>query len=888
MRTYADPRHCPDCGADRVAGPRCGACGLLLQGPHADRLWGLLTATDQTLQRMRAERTQTAAAGTTRTTSAPAGPPPIGTPPRADPPHTGPPLVPLPPDSAAAAARPPRRPVSVAAVLLGLGALLVVVAAFVFLAVTWGRLSLEARALVLAAMTALAATVATLISRRELRASAEAAWAVTLAMLALDVVAARATGLLGLDAASTTAYLVGAGLLLALAGSGVAVAFRDRLGPLVVPQLVSLGGLFVAGSALLADWDARPAWRLLVAAGLAAAVALAHRALRLPMVAVVAAVTAALAGLAQLVLAWADVAVAETWRSAWLEGAAWPSVASVLLLLLLGRSAPRLLAGIDLGPRQRDGTDPQPEDRGHAIDLPTLLVSLASFAASGIALTWVLVPLTADASEQRTAVVVALAALALVAACIPATGAWGRGPRALAALVGVGSLLGCLDELATGAVTLVAAVSPVWQQPLDVALRVVGGPVPNWWTASLQLAVAGLSVLVAAYGWRWRHGTTPAWLRRLGLPLAVVLGTGAAALPLTVLRTPVVVVCAIAVAAGAGLAAWALGARPRVGLALAAGAALAFASYEALASPTLSALTWGVVAALLVGVTVRLVGIDAARFCGVAGVTAALAGGYAVGVLLATSEELDWSLRTTSLVLVAAAVALAAGAQGLRPRASIRRGTELSSLLPALLAVAGGVLVAFDDGPAFLALVLTLLGAATAAVAVLMSDRRRLAPVAGGLLAVAWWLRLAASDVSTIEAYTLPVAALLLLAGLWAMLRRPGTHSLTALLPGLLLATTPSLPAALAEPSSVRGLLLGLAALVLVGVGARLAWVAPFAVGVVEAVLLALRQLTPYADALPRWVLLAAAGLLLLGAGTTWESRARQARRGLAAVRAMR
>ncbi len=878
MRTHADPTHCPGCGAVRVPGPRCGTCGLLLQGALADRLWGLLTATDQTLAQMRAERAEAVEAAPTA-------------------PVTSPPLVPTAPaQSSAAAHRPPRRPVSVAAVLLGLGALLVVVAAFVFLAVTWGRLSLEARALVLAAMTALAATVATLISRRELRASAEAAWAVTLAMLALDVAAARTTGLLGLDRPPETAYLVGTGLLLTLAGSGVAAAFRGRLGlALVVPQLVSLWGLVLAGTAGLADWDARLAWRLLVAAGLAALVAVGHRVLRLSVVAVVAGVTAAVAGLAQAVIAWAGVVDAGTWRAAWLEGAAWPSVASVLVLLLLGRAAPRLLATIDvpLPPEAPTGPDPATTTTtttttGHTVDLPALLVSLASFAAAGIALTWVLVPLTADASEQRTAVVVALAALALVAACIPATGAWGRGLRALAALVGVGSLLGCLDEAATGAVTLVAAVSPVWQQPLDVALRVVGGPVPNWWTASLQLAVAGLSVLVAAYGWRWRHGTTPAWLRRLGLPLAVVLGTGAAALPLTVLRTPVVVVCAIAVATGAGLAAWALGGRPRVGLALAAGAALAFASYEALASATLSALTWGAVAALLVAASVRLARLDAARFGATAGVTAALAGGYAVGVLLATSDALDWSLRTTSLVLVAAAVALAAGAQGLRRRASIRRGTELSSLLPALLAVAGGVLVAFDDGPAFLALVLTLLGAATAAVAVLMSDRRRLAPVAGGLLAVAWWLRLAASDVSTIEAYTLPVASLLLLAGLWAMLRRPGTHSLTALLPGLLLATTPSLPAALAEPSSVRGLLLGLAALVLVGVGARLAWVAPFAVGVVEAALLAVRHLTPFADALPRWVLLAATGLLLLGAGTTWESRARQARRGLAAVRAMR
>ena len=138
------------------------------------------------------------------------------------------------------------------------------------------------------------------------------------------------------------------------------------------------------------------------------------------------------------------------------------------------------------------------------------------------------------------------------------------------------------------------------------------------------------------------------------------------------------------------------------------------------------------------------------------------------------------------------------------------------------------------------------------------------------------------------EAYTLPVAAPLLLAGLWVMLRRPGTPSLVALLPGLLLATAPSLPPALAEPASGRGLLLGLAALALVGAGARLSWVAPFAVGVAVTVLLSLRHLTPVADALPRWVLLATAGLLLLTAGTTWERRARDARRGLAAVRAMR
>ena len=68
-------------------------------------------------------------------------------------------------------------------------------------------------------------------------------------------------------------------------------------------------------------------------------------------------------------------------------------------------------------------------------------------------------------------------------------------------------------------------------------------------------------------------------------------------------------------------------------------------------------------------------------------------------------------------------------------------------------------------------------------------------PVGGSaLLGVAYVLRLAASDVDVVEAYTLPFAAFLLAAGLWAMRKQDGLGSVRALLPGMALAMLPSLP----------------------------------------------------------------------------------------------
>ena len=89
------------------------------------------------------------------------------------------------------------------------------------------------------------------------------------------------------------------------------------------------------------------------------------------------------------------------------------------------------------------------------------------------------------------------------------------------------------------------------------------------------------------------------------------------------------------------------------------------------------------------------------------------------------------------------------------------------------------------------------------------------------------------------------------------------------------MALAPSLFVALDDPVSLRGFLLGSAALALVLAGAALRWSAPLLSGAVTLGVLALRQLGPLAVAVPRWSLLGAAGLLLFAVGITWEQRRR-------------
>jgi cell division protein FtsW (lipid II flippase) len=158
-------------------------------------------------------------------------------------------------------------------------------------------------------------------------------------------------------------------------------------------------------------------------------------------------------------------------------------------------------------------------------------------------------------------------------------------------------------------------------------------------------------------------------------------------------------------------------------------------------------------------------------------------------------------------------------------------------------------------------------------------DHRPLAWPGGLLLAAATWVRLVDLGVHAPEAYTLPTAVVLLLVGLRRMNHDAQASTVSALLPGLTLATLPTLLWALVDPLSARAVVAGSVCLVLLVGGASFRWTAPVLVGWLGGGALVLRELAPYAVQAPQWMLIGAAGAVLIGAGVTWEARVRDLRR---------
>ena len=153
MFTYADPRACPGCRAPLTSPAlSCAACGLSLTGPAPAP--GLRDAGARRPARGRAVR--------------PVPTPAAARPPRAAPRHARRPHRPAPSSRAGLSAA------SVPRILLGLGALCLVVAAVVFLAVAWAALGVGGRTGVLGVLTAVAAGLMAWLAARDLRAGAEA------------------------------------------------------------------------------------------------------------------------------------------------------------------------------------------------------------------------------------------------------------------------------------------------------------------------------------------------------------------------------------------------------------------------------------------------------------------------------------------------------------------------------------------------------------------------------------------------------------------------------------------------------------------------------------------------------------------------------------------
>jgi hypothetical protein len=313
---------------------------------------------------------------------------------------------------------------------------------------------------------------------------------------------------------------------------------------------------------------------------------------------------------------------------------------------------------------------------------------------------------------------------------------------------------------------------------------------------------------------------------------------------------------------------------------------------------TLAALAATVVAGVVAGAAART---PVARLIGgVGAVAAAVALGFTAG------QAAGLALRETALVVLAvAALALAAGAT--LPAVRGRTAPAIASAGPPVRSAAvlqGRALEAAAHAGAVVALLLTLGSARYAAlvctlwgvvlgVRALVPGERRpvrhaLVVAAAAMQAGAWWLLLAAGQVSVPEAYTVPAAGVALLAGVLAKRSRPHLTSWVAFGPALAAGLLPSAATVLVgEGQPVRRLVLGLAALVIVLVGARARLQAPVVAGGGVLILVALHEAVLVWDLLPRWIPLAVAGLLLVGLAMTVERRRRDLARMRAAITRM-
>ncbi|MFD7998167.1 SCO7613 C-terminal domain-containing membrane protein [Streptomyces mirabilis] len=747
-----------------------------------------------------------------------------------------PPVAPPPPPP------PVRRPETTAPrvqnVLLVLGGTLLTIAAIAFTLVSWGRMGIAGRALVLGAVTLAALGSPVLLLRHRLRSTAEAVAGLGLALTVLDVYALHEVALPDTNglgyAAIASALLAALWTAYGLALGGTRRPTGEPATPARLTLRLPLPTALAAAQLPLILWAAAadagaPAMTaaLLVTAALDTAVAL-----RVPVrsVCLVAAVGAyglggwgsfaagwlswtatgpsAVARAAALLLFAAAIALAAAWRLPDTNGATWVASAGGLLTVAA-------LGGVPRASLPGEWTVP-----GYLVCAVALLAAVRTRLPEpmrrGLAL--------AAASVQAVTVVWAL-------------------PPVVVALLGP-----------------VAWVGRVWTGAPSTAREAVttdGVPWPPYAaTAPLVLVVVATVLAVAVRGTEWRPRATIGasalvWAAALVLPAALDIPywAGMSAQGLTIV---------------AALAYVARAAEPRPVLFL-----LALVSSVSLACLSLAAegTTLGVLAAL----TVLFAAVSGrSRLAPVAAFT------YATALACAVGASLGWQPQYIALLVLlvpVVAALLAARLVGSPARVPV----EVTGAAAGLLAVG----LAVPDPP-MLALVLALCAVIAAGTAV-REDRRPARYAATALFVLAAWVRLACWGVGSVEAYTLPVTVPALLVGAFGRRKDPLTSSWTAYGAGLSVTLVPSLLSAWIDPDWPRPLLLGVAALAVTLVGARHRLRAPLVLGGGVLALDALHELAPYlvqmAGALPRWVPPALAGLVLLALGATYEQRIRDARR---------
>lgn len=731
--------------------------------------------------------------------------------------------------------------------LLGLGALCLAVAAVVFAAVTWDRLGAIAQGGLLLGFTGLLAALAAAGHHRGLRATAEAVGAVAMALAVIDVNVVRLGLLPDLD--PEVVWAVG------LAVVAVAAAGFSRLAPLVVGRV---GAVVTAQvPALLLAAAVAPSGEWVVAVALVqSAVVLACLRLR-PGGAVDGRVLAVAAGGAAVtwsVATVASVAVALNGQAG--QGVAVDAVA--LLVLAAAVAAGAALAWGHMG----------------AVRLPSLVATTLTGAGALICATE---PLAAGDAQWLVVGAIGVAVVA-VTRILPAR--WGTAPAAMGAAVAV---VAC----GPGAQALLEAVlgpehlaQQPWQGRLADSARATVRPGDGLvWHG--DGATGGYLVVLWALVLAAGH--------RLG---ALARATVAVLSVVSVAALPLVVDASVAVA----LAVVLVGALGATAVALASPPARRAAWPSALFLAAL-AIGWGLVSeaatiTAMTAVTIVAVAVAALTGLGPDPARGGSSGGPVTAGRLATATGAV-TVATVAGGSLAVVVPLALGLEAATAWSCLAVWAALVSSLGWLLersgrpALAGVVdaAVAAATAVALHALVVTadvdrlslglLVVVAALGAHALRPTRLPSLWVAVAAAVVLVWLRLAVADVTLVEAYSLPAAAALLAAG-WAHGHQSGeTGSWLTVGPALVVAFAPTLLVSLEGAGLVRPLLAVAAATAVLLVGVRARGQAPVAVGSTVVAVLAARQLLPLTAELPRYLVFATVGAVLLALGATFEQRRR-------------
>jgi hypothetical protein len=712
-------------------------------------------------------------------------------------------------------------------VLLWVGAALLAASALTFTAVAWSRLGDGGRALLLGAVTAAFAAVAVAM-RTRLPASAEAFTALSIGLLLIDWHALRRAGIAS-GLATSTWWALGA-LVVGVAAFGLGVVTRTRSGRVAAALLVP------AGLGLMIITTASAAWSVGLGFALLAAVLRVRVAEDIPVRQVLQ---------VHAVACWivASIAAAVT---AVVTDSFGESLTPVVVI-----------ASLALAPlvSLRRGVD-----EGHAQVLMAIIagVAIGVLVAVGDAvlgprglLAWA--TFVAGAAVLAARVVPARWRAPLVVAAI----AFGLPGLAWAVAHGLGAAAGPLNWF-----------GDAWSGSLGMTARLffAGEDTPETfdagWPAVWALVAAIVPITLLARGTRQRM---------VALACAAVLAVLAVGLVPVVagMSARATLVIGIAVLAGVG-ALMILGDRrrvPTVGVLIpaAAVAALPVAGWAALTRGAsiitlLIALALAATAALLATTTTFRTGArTATALLGIAlaGVwTAAIAGQGPAGFV----------------VVVASGLVLLVGAR-LRARMPDGYALEVSACISG---TAGLMVSAWSIvwlGGAFTALV---------PVFVIASLRRERTTVYGitacAAALAATWTWLAVADVTLVEAYTMPAAALAVVAGLLGRQRGPARSWIT-LAPGLAIALGPTLAIAIANDDITRTIAAAVLAFGYVLFGARQRLQAPLVLGAIALLVLAIDTLGPVAARLPEWVPLAVIGVLMMWVGVTFERRRLSARR---------